>query len=435
MTLINSSKNNILSNATTISNNKEILLISLLEKLCKISDPQDTQLFQIICEYLHSIGIISNYNHCLDHRSELRELYSKYILDIIKKYNEIKTNTKTITSESIEQTKNELLLNINSSRYLSDFIELEFIGEGGFGSVYKAFHKIDQTMYAIKKIIIKNLDQTKNMRIFKEVQFLASLNHKNVVRYYSTWIDLDKFNSAELLNLSDDENSTSIQQIDSDDALLLEYNPTNSYDSNDSTESIQELSHEYTICPVLYIQQELCKHSLAEYIKSRNYKHQQIILEEVNHLMLGILKGLHYIHSENILHRDINTSNIFVTENGTAKIGDFGISTKLINDSKIAIISDEYGTALYRPPEQLQYNIYTTASDIYSVGIIYFELINMFLTESERIRSIEQLKQKIIINHELATAFPSQIETIIKMTSPIPDDRPIIDELKSLFKK
>lgn len=72
-------------------------------------------------------------------------------------------------------------------RYLAEFEEIELIGEGGFGKVYKVKHKLDGNIYAIKKAIV-NYEDLNDRKILKEVSLLSKLNHPNIVRYYQSWL-------------------------------------------------------------------------------------------------------------------------------------------------------------------------------------------------------------------------------------------------------
>lgn len=73
-------------------------------------------------------------------------------------------------------------------RYSRDFEELEIIGEGGFGKVYRVKHRLDGGIYAIKKIII-NYGNPTERKMLKEVSLLSKLNHPNIVRYYQSWLE------------------------------------------------------------------------------------------------------------------------------------------------------------------------------------------------------------------------------------------------------
>ena len=87
---------------------------------------------------------------------------------------------------------------------------------------------------------------------------------------------------------------------------------------------------------IIYIQMELCKETLFDYIEKRNSKVKQRIVEflvdneiEILKIFLSICRGLDFIHTkENLIHRDLKPKNIFFTEEGNIKIGDFGLATK-----------------------------------------------------------------------------------------------------------
>lgn len=66
------------------------------------------------------------------------------------------------------------------------------IGEGGFGTVFTARHRVDGNIYAIKKIKLANKPNSdENRRIRREVQFLSELNNQYIVRYFQTWIEVE----------------------------------------------------------------------------------------------------------------------------------------------------------------------------------------------------------------------------------------------------
>lgn len=75
------------------------------------------------------------------------------------------------------------------SRYYREFDEISYIAGGGFGTVYKARHKLDDTNYAIKKIIIKSRTISKVLSHLAEVKTLASLHHINIVTYKAAWLE------------------------------------------------------------------------------------------------------------------------------------------------------------------------------------------------------------------------------------------------------
>ena len=81
------------------------------------------------------------------------------------------------------------------------------------------------------------------------------------------------------------------------------------------------------------------------------------------------------MHSKNILHRDIKTQNIFITKDGILKLGDFGISRELESRDQKAATS--CGTPIVMSPEVCLGLPYDTKADVWSLGVILYELIMM----------------------------------------------------------
>ena len=94
-----------------------------------------------------------------------------------------KNNSKSLETEIPTEYSFENLP--QTSRYKHDFDEIGRIGEGGFGKVYKARHRLDGNIYAIKKIKLqKDMNSEENKKIRREITYLSGLNHKNIVRYF-----------------------------------------------------------------------------------------------------------------------------------------------------------------------------------------------------------------------------------------------------------
>lgn len=125
-----------------------------------------------------------------------------------------------------------------------------------------------------------------------------------------------------------------------------------------------------------------------EYIEGtslRNYLNQKTLsFDEKKHLMVQLLKSLHYAHSFQIIHRDIKPENIFIDNSLNLKLGDFGLALS----SEDSFVTNPYsivGTPSYMSPEQVRGAKLTPQSDLFSTGVVLFELFtgkNPFLKEN-----------------------------------------------------
>lgn len=365
--------------------NKEILLATLIEKMCQIVDDKNV-LFKKICSYLHEIGVISDEEIFTDDQSVIRKLYGDYLVKIMQKFCDDKNVIGNKNSLTEQRTADIQIIN---SRYAGNFCEIEKIGKGGFGAVYKAYNYVDEQLYAIKKVSFRKYDEINNLRALGEVRLLAKLNHRNIVRYNTSWIELD--------------------------------------------DRKRKSPEDNVLFPVLYIQMELCECSLYDYIAKRNYSGVHTNFSIEIKMIKSIVSGLKYIHEHNILHRDLTPKNIFLDSDMEPKIGDFGLSVKVETPEDNDAIIPGCGVKLYMPPEYKNNNIYTSASDIYSLGIIIFEMLYITTTEMERINVINNLKKNIFPSSFWKNA-PAIINVIKSMISEKMNDRPSCAQLENILK-
>jgi translation initiation factor 2-alpha kinase 4 len=134
--------------------------------------------------------------------------------------------------------------------------------------------------------------------------------------------------------------------------------------------------------------------------------------EEYWRLFRQMLEGLAHIHGLGIIHRDLKPDNIFIDVAKIPKIGDFGLATSgqyQRSDNKVSAgiqdgdMTRSVGTALYVAPE-LSSNIsasYDTKVDMYSMGIIFFEMCFPLATAMERDKTIRTLRER---KHDLPAA-------------------------------
>ncbi|CDP03520.1 unnamed protein product [Coffea canephora] len=245
------------------------------------------------------------------------------------------------------------------SRYRTDFQEIEKIGDGNFSCVFKAVKRIDGCMYAVKCSTRQLHKDAERRKALMEVQALAALgSHENIVGYYSCWFEDEK----------------------------------------------------------LYIQMELCDHSL-----SLNKFSNLITEAEVLEAMHQIAKALQFIHERGIAHLDVKPDNVYV-KNGIYKLGDFGCATLL--DRSLPI---EEGDARYMPQEILNDNYDCLEKvDIFALGITMYELVrgSALPQSGTQFSNLKEGKVPLLPGHSL------QFQNLLKvMMDPEPTRRPSAKEL------
>ena len=388
-------------------------------------------------------------------------------------------STGTALSRTPATLRHEASLNTNS-RYAAEWIEAGRLGKGGYGEVWKARNKVDGRIYAIKKIVLQSSAMLTST--LSEVMLLSRLNHPYVVRYYTAWpedeLGQDSDPEGESADPSDDisrdneislsafTQNTGLDFVSSSGYPKIDFNEDSedefSYggedDSNDSSSSNSELSksrNHHNSMPsrvtfvgskgarqsrtVLYIQMDFCeKLTLRDLIKRDLYKDTETIWR----LFRQILDGLAHIHSHKIIHRDLKPDNIFIDENSNPKIGDFGLATSAHNqpiDSKnpedhtAANMTRSIGTTLYVAPE-LRSNVttsYGSKVDMYSLGIITFEMCYPLMTAMERDYVIRALREE---QHALPSDFnyrerANMGDMILALITHQPGERPDCNKL------
>jgi translation initiation factor 2-alpha kinase 4 len=190
---------------------------------------------------------------------------------------------------------------------------------------------------------------------------------------------------------------------------------------------------------ILYIQMEFCeKQTLRDLIRRGLYDEP----DEYWRLFRQMLEGLAHIHGHGIIHRDLKPDNIFIDVAKNPKIGDFGLATSgqyQRSDTKASVglqegeMTRSIGTALYVAPE-LSSNIagsYNDKVDMYSMGIIFFEMCFPLATAMERDKVVRLLRER---KHDLPEEFKTpekslQGSIIESLIAHRPSERPSCAEL------
>ncbi|KAK1820410.1 eukaryotic translation initiation factor 2-alpha kinase [Friedmanniomyces endolithicus] len=362
------------------------------------------------------------------------------------------------------------------SRYVMDFTEMGRLGKGGFGEVVKARNKLDGGVYAVKKVkkSLQLLDQ-----VLSEVMLLNRLNHPYVVRYFSTWVE-DDFSGGMLEDSSVTTDATTdeaTEEATSDGPRMdfgfsstggLDFVSSSGYpriefgDDDSENEAGTSDEDEFHVATtdtsehedlavkrsrsgsqkppsILYIQMEYCeRHTL------RDLTRKGMTSDESWRYVRQITEGLAHIHSHGIIHRDLKPDNIFIDLASNPKIGDFGLATTSqyhVVDRSATMsghsggeMTRSVGTTLYVAPELRSSagGSYNDKVDMYSLGIMFYEMCQIFSTSMERIRSLQQIREK---QYELPAAYrpngekAAQGKLINCLISHKPGERPSSTEL------
>lgn len=170
---------------------------------------------------------------------------------------------------------------------------------------------------------------------------------------------------------------------------------------------------------------------VMEYVEGRNLKdlikkRGKLTLSEVVDIMLQITDGMSVAHDSYIIHRDIKPQNIMILENGLVKIMDFGIAMAM-NATQLTQTNSVMGSVHYLPPEQASGKGATLQSDIYSMGIVMYELLTGKLPykgDNAVEIALKHLKEPLpSIRDELPTIPQSVENIIIKATAKNPKNR------------
>ncbi|MBQ4120158.1 MAG: Stk1 family PASTA domain-containing Ser/Thr kinase [Clostridia bacterium] len=230
----------------------------------------------------------------------------------------------------------------------------EIIGVGGMAVVYKAFDNLENRFVAIKILKEEFLSNQEFLRRFKnESKAIAMLSHPNIVSVYDvSFGDLIQY-------------------------IVMEY-----------IEGI----------------------TLKEFIEREG----SLRWKDAVHFAIQILKGLQHAHDRGIVHRDVKPQNIMVLSDGTIKVTDFGIARFARSDQR-TITDKAIGSVHYISPEQARGEKTDERTDIYSVGVMLYEMLTgklPFQAESAVSVAIMQLQREPQLPSEVNGSIPLGLEQI-----------------------
>lgn len=178
---------------------------------------------------------------------------------------------------------------------------------------------------------------------------------------------------------------------------------------------------------------------VMEYIEGRTLKQLlkkrgSLTAPEVVDIMLQLTDGISHAHDMYIIHRDLKPQNIMISDDGKIKITDFGIAMAL-NSTQLTQTNSVMGSVHYLPPEQASGKGSTTKSDIYSMGIMLFELLTgklPFKGDNAVEIALKHMKDDIPSVRKINSNIPQSLENIVlKATAKNPKNR--YDDVKEMY--
>ena len=256
---------------------------------------------------------------------------------------------------------------ITKGQKINDRYEIvRTIGEGGMANVYLGYDTILDRNVAIKVLRGDLSNDEKFVRRFqREALSASSLSHPNIVEMYDVGEDNGLY------------------------YIVMEY---------------------------------VEGKTLKQLLKKRG----SLTLSEAIDIMLQLTDGMAHAHDSYIIHRDLKPQNIMIKDDGQVKITDFGIAMAL-NATQLTQTNSVMGSVHYLPPEQAAGKGSTIKSDIYSLGILFYELLTgelPFKGDSAVEIALKQMKEPLPDLHKINNDIPQSIENIImKATAKNPKNR------------
>ncbi|MFP4344887.1 MAG: serine/threonine-protein kinase [Anaerolineales bacterium] len=242
---------------------------------------------------------------------------------------------------------------------LGKYRVLEPLGRGGMGRVYRAYHTHLERYVALKVLRADLVDDPRFLARFRrEAQAVAALRHPHIVQVFDFDVEGDLY------------------------YMVLEM-----------------------------LEGETLKARLNDY----RIRGEQMAPGEMARILLDVLGGLDYAHRQGVIHRDIKPANILLTKEGDAVIVDFGIA-QMIGGTRHTSTGMLMGTLEYMAPEQGLKNQSDARSDLYSLGIVFYEMLTRqtpFAADTPLAVLMKHLNDPLPLPHQIAPGIPESFERIV----------------------
>ena len=262
----------------------------------------------------------------------------------------------------------------NSSKEDIVYNRIKSIGEGSFGEAYLVEDIKSKKQYVLKTVKLNGLNEQQYNDSLKEALIIQKLDHPNIIKLYEAFLC-----NHPRKNLN----------------LIMEF-----ADGGDLSDKINKMK------------------------ERKKHLSEDLILD----YFIQICLALYHLHNKKIIHRDIKTKNVFLTKNEIIKLGDFGISTQLTNTWDFA--ETVKGTPYYFAPELIHNVPYNTKVDIWSLGVLLYELITFelpFQANDLPVLCLNILKGKYSpLPYYVSNGLKDLVKNLLKVN---PGERPTIKEI------
>jgi len=247
---------------------------------------------------------------------------------------------------------------------------LDALGRGGMAQVFRGYHPQLDRYVALKVLRSDLVEQDEFLARFKrEAHAVSGLRHPNIVQVF----DFD---------VQDDQHYMVMELLEGD--------------------TLRARLNEYRV------------------------RGERMPLPEILRILSEVLDGLGYAHKEGIIHRDIKPANIMLTKRGQAVLTDFGIA-QIVGSTQYTVSGALMGTLNYMAPEQGFKGTCDERSDIYSLGIVFYEMLTgytPFDADTPLAILMKHLNDPLPLPSQVDPLIPRKLEQIVlKALSKDPDDR------------